>query len=364
MKMLLVCGIYRPDIGGPATYIPTLAEHLLNISHQVEVVTLKNESSKIESEPWLVNRISRNQLFILRFIKTFLMLSRRSRKVDMVFANGLFEETAFALLFSKKRSVAKVVGDDVWHRALNRGATRLSLVEFNNSKLNISYKIQRSLLTWSLNRFDEITCPSKQLEQVIINWGVRSPITVIPNGVPYIECKNKTKVFDLVSVSRLIKLKNIDRVIRVASECDASLVIVGNGPEENNLKIYAKSINANVTFMGTLNNSEVRNVLCQSKIFMLLSDHEGMSFALLEAMAAGLAPVVSNVTGNTAVVSDTFNGLVVDHTNHEATVEAVKNLLNSPLFLKEISESAMIKINNEYSQESQIKKMVKLILAP
>ena len=153
-------------------------------------------------------------------------------------------------------------------------------------------------------------------------------------------------------------------MIRVASECDASLVIVGNGPEENNLKIYAKSINANVTFIGTLNNSEVRDVLCQSKIFMLLSDHEGMSFALLEAMAAGLAPVVSNITGNTAVVSNTFNGLVVDHTNHEATVEAVTNLLNSPLFLKEMSESAMIKVSNEYSQESQIKKMVKLISAP
>ena len=89
-----------------------------------------------------------------------------------------------------------------------------------------------------------------------------------------------------------------------------------------------------------------------------------MSFALLEAMAAGLAPVVSNITGNTAVVSNTFNGLVVDHTNHEATVEAVTNLLNSPLFLKEMSESAMIKVSNEYSQESQIKKMVKLISAP
>jgi glycosyltransferase involved in cell wall biosynthesis len=362
MKILLVCGIYRPDIGGPATYIPTLAERLLNEMHQVEVVTLKNESSIIESEPWLVNRISRNQLLILRFIRTCVMLLKRSKEVDVVFANGLFEETAITLLIRKKRSVAKVVGDDVWHRANNRGTTHLSMVEFNNSKLGINHKLQRSFLTWSLNQFDEITCPSKQLEQIIINWGVRSPITVIPNGAPNVECKNKTKVFDLVSVSRLIKLKNIDRVIRVASECNASLVIVGNGPEENELKIYARSLNANVTFTGSLNNSEVMGVLCQSKIFMLISDHEGMSFALLEAMAVGLAPIVSNVTGNTAVVSNTITGLVVNATNHEEIVEAVKNLLNAPLILKKISESAMIKVKNEYSQESQIKKMVRLIL--
>jgi len=45
MKCLLISGIYRPEIGGPATYLPTLAKALIKQSNQVEVITLKNSSS-------------------------------------------------------------------------------------------------------------------------------------------------------------------------------------------------------------------------------------------------------------------------------------------------------------------------------
>ena len=47
MKALLITGIYKPDIGGPATYIPKLASRLTELDIEVEVITLKNSSSVI-----------------------------------------------------------------------------------------------------------------------------------------------------------------------------------------------------------------------------------------------------------------------------------------------------------------------------
>ena len=46
MNALLISGIYRPEIGGPATYVPALAEQLISQKNKVQVITLKNSQAK------------------------------------------------------------------------------------------------------------------------------------------------------------------------------------------------------------------------------------------------------------------------------------------------------------------------------
>ena len=183
MKCLLISGIYRPEIGGPATYLPTLATVLIDQSNQIEIITLKNSTAPALSEAWPVNYIARDQNLLLRFIKTVMLIIRKAIQNDSIFSNGLIQETAVALMFIKRKSVAKVVGDPVWERARNKGLTRLSINEFNDSKLNINQRFQRWLICWSLNRFDRITCPSIELKSLMQEWGVVKPIEFIPNGV-------------------------------------------------------------------------------------------------------------------------------------------------------------------------------------
>jgi glycosyltransferase involved in cell wall biosynthesis len=295
MKVLLISGIYRPEIGGPATYIPTLAEGLISQAIQVEVITLKNLSQPDQIEAWPINYVNRNQRLLLRFAKSVWLIMRKSKLADSVFSNGLFEETAVALMFKKRRSVAKVVSDPVWERALNNGETSLNVVEFNDSNLNFKHKLQRILLRWSLNRFEVITCPSIQLKNIIENWGVYKPIEFIPNGVSLVAEKSTVSDFDLVTVCRLISLKNIDKIIRASVKTSTSVAVVGSGPEEYNLRELAGSTGANVTFFGQLDKCEVSKILLRSKIYLNLSDHEGLSFSLLEAMSYGLPSIVSNI---------------------------------------------------------------------
>ena len=163
MKTLLISGIYRPEIGGPATYIPALASEIQTQSGSVEVVTLKNSSASELDEPWPIKYVTRDQLLVMRFIKTYFCIKSRDRTSEFVFANGLFQETSIALLGSGKKSLAKIVGDPVWERARNNNATTQNIVEFNRSDLPLKNRLQRNLLVFALNRFNAITCPSTEL---------------------------------------------------------------------------------------------------------------------------------------------------------------------------------------------------------
>jgi glycosyltransferase involved in cell wall biosynthesis len=363
MKFLLISGIYRPEIGGPATYLPTLAKTLIDQSNQVEVITLKNSSAPAQFEVWPVNYITRDQNLLLRFIKTVMLIIRKAKSAEHIFSNGLIQETAFALLFIKRKSVAKVVDDPVWFRAVRNNESSLSIIEFNNSKLNFKHRLQRILIRWCLNRFDVITCPSEQLKKIIKNWGVSKPIEFIPNGVLLITEKSEDLDFDLVTVSRLITLKNIDRIIRASVKADVSVAVVGSGPEEYNLRELAISLAAKVTFFGQLDKNEVNKILLRSKIYLNLSDHEGLSFSLLEAMSSGLPSIVSNIEGNTNVITNGLDGIVVDVNDENQLINAIKTLMNSQSSRLQYGEAARFKIESEYLQEIQVGKVVKLLTA-
>ena len=264
MKFLLISGIYRPEIGGPATYLPTLAKALIDQSNQVEVITLKNSIASAQPEAWPVNYITRDQNLLLRFIKTVMLIIRKAKSAEYIFSNGLIQETAIALLFFKRKSVAKVVDDPVWFRAVRNSESSLSIIEFNNSNLNFKHKLQRILLRWSLNRFDLITCPSIQLKNIIENWGVYKPIEFIPNGVSLVTDKSADSDFDLVTVCRLISLKNIDKIIRASVKTNVSVAVVGSGPEEYKLRELAISLGAKVTFLGQLDKNEVNKIFAKN----------------------------------------------------------------------------------------------------
>ena len=361
MNCLLISGIYRPEIGGPATYLPTLATVLIDQSNQVEVITLKNSCAPAQIETWPVNYITRDQNLLIRFIKTVMLILRKAKSAESIFSNGLIQETAIALVFIKRKSVAKVVGDPVWERSRNKGLTRLSIVEFNHSKLKISQRFQRWLICWSLNRFDVITCPSLELKSLMQEWGVTKPIEFIPNGIDLISTSSVNKEFDLISVCRLVSWKNLDKLIIANAKSRTRLIIAGSGPEESKLKELALSTNSDVTFLGQLDERDVVKALQKSKVFALLSDYEGLSFSLLQAMACGLPSIVSSAKGNTDVISNNSEGIIVDVNIQDSIVTAIQQLLSEPEKITSFGIAASRKVKSDYLQINQVNKVIKLL---
>lgn len=360
MKTILISGIYKPDIGGPATFIPKLASKLIHKNHKVKVITLRDSSSVEIIEAWPIEYVIRNQNLVSRFIKTSFVILKNGLSFDCIFANGLFQESAIANLFLRVHSVAKVSGDPVWERATNKGRTNLSRIEFNKSKLGMFIGMQRLFLRWSLNRFDIITCPSKELQSLILNWGVKREIKVIPNGISPIDLMPVSKVFDVITISRLVKLKNLDKLIVACARTKSRLAIVGSGPEFEYLTNLKNKLNADVTFLGQLNEDEILDYLNKSKIFALVSDSEGLSFALLQAMACGIPSIVSNIQGNTDVVDNHQEGLIIDLDIEYSIDRAIEFLLHSPQKLALYGEQAKIKARAKYDLNEKLSETINL----
>lgn len=362
MKFLLVSGIYFPDIGGPATYIPRIARALIAEGHTVTTLSLTDDSNrKLPEEPWSRIFISRNLLKPIRFLNTLRAVLKSKLGSEGVFANGLYEECGVASIFGARLLVAKIVGDPIWERFRNSQDSTISIGQFQSKNLSLFFKIQRKFLVWSLNRFGLITTPSEELARFIEGWGVKRPVVVIPNGINCHLVQKKSSDKSVVSVSRLVSWKNIDLLIQACAETNLSLKVVGEGPERVKLEATAREFGTDVKFLGELKGDEVVQVLGESEVFALVSDYEGLSFALLEAMMVGIPVVVSNNAGNTQVIQNEVNGLVVPVRNLDQIKQALSRLISDKHLKEYLSKNAKALAMDKYCEEKQISQMVNLL---
>ena len=116
------------------------------------------------------------------------------------------------------------------------------------------------------------------------------------------------------SVGRLVPVKNyrllLEALPRLLASYNVTVMFVGDGPEHLALKAVAErlQVSKHVRFLG--HRDDVRDLLAVMDIFVLPSYSEGMSNTLLEAMAAGVPVVASNVGGNTEIVRNLRDGLI------------------------------------------------------
>lgn len=362
-RILVISGIYPPDIGGPATYVPQLCSQLYDQNYDVRLVSLTDEADiKRIEEPWERTFILRKLWKPFRILRTLHVLFNEGKKADAIFANGLYEEVGLiSLVFRKKRIVAKVVGDPVWERFINTQNTELTIDDFIATQQNKKTHFQRKLLSWSLNRFTEITCPSEQLKELITSWEVQRPISVIHNGIMCKPIAQKIPLYDIVTVSRLVKWKNLDKLISATEGKGYVIAICGDGPEMQSLKELGEKKKSKIHFLGQVTADEISKIISESKVFTLLSTYEGLSFALLEAMMAGKGILVSNARGNKDVIRNGISGLVVDPNDIQEISCALDLLLNDEQKSRQLSTKAYESVVANYCAEKQLAKMISLI---
>lgn len=361
MKILFTSGIYPPDIGGPASYVPKLARAFRDKGYQTTIVSLRplvRGEDLREGNTILVKR----GFLPIRVIKTAIQIILQALTATRIFSNGLYLETAIAARITGTSSVAKIVGDPLWERKRNKGKTSLSITDFQKSDLTLLDRCNRLIYLWSFNSFNVLTCPSEELATIIRGWDVKPKVVVIPNGVEIPTLISKVKKFDLVYVGRLVKWKNVDSVVQLSSELGLSTAIIGSGPELSFLEELATSLNANCVFLGDQQKESIDRILKESKIFVLLSQYEGLSFALLEAMAAGIVPIVSDAKGNLDVVTDEFNSLIAPLDDLQALPNRVRALLNDQAKMKKLGDEALETVRNRYFAPDRISDMMELTL--
>jgi glycosyltransferase involved in cell wall biosynthesis len=154
----------------------------------------------------------------------------------------------------------------------------------------------------------------------------------------------------LVCVARLVHQKGLDVLIEALVSGEGALMtwpltLVGDGPERPALErqVRDRRLAERVRFMGY--RSDPQTFLQQAAVFVLPSRFEGMPNALLEAMAAGLAVVVTDASpGPLEVVDDGVTGLVVPSQAPQALAAALERLAVDPALRARLGAAAQTRL--------------------
>lgn len=187
-----------------------------------------------------------------------------------------------------------------------------------------------------LTRADAVVSVSRDLADYLEREMALKNVIVIPNGVDvsaFTPRQRDEPTLNLLSVSRLVPRKNvrvlIAAVMRLVGEGhQLSLTIAGIGPEKARIEKLAAQSGGVVRFAGFVDEARKRELLADSDIFVQLSIREGLSIATLEALAAGIPCVVSDLPGVREPIEPGDTGwLVSDPESVDSVVTVLRQVL-------------------------------------
>lgn len=190
-----------------------------------------------------------------------------------------------------------------------------------------------------------------------------APVEAVPNGIdcsPYRKynrpAADAAAALRITYIGRLAAGKGLREAIEGlaaarASGVNAELVIAGGGPEERKLRRWAREagVEAAVSFAGPSYGEHKARLLSQSDALVLASYSEGLPYSLLEAMAAGVVPIVTPVGGVPDVLVEGEHGFFVEVGSSEGVARAIRALASDRRALARMSAACRKRIAGAYS---------------
>ena len=319
MNILITVGIFPPDIGGPASFVPKISDFLIENGHNVKIICLSEVRNINTEDNFDVIRIKRSNNLPIRWIKTIYQIVKNGRRSDLIFVNGLGVESAIANLILQKQLIRKIVGDPVWERAYNKKRITESFDDFQINKHSFLIEVQKLLRNWSINSAEIVITPSDHLKSFVSGIGYSKKILKINNGVNITDINraNESKAdINLIIISRLVVQKNINIVIEAMKLLDnknLKLSIIGEGGEFSKLEntIHDLNLQNQVQLLGKIDNNKISQFLLTADIFIQASDYEGLPHSVLEAINYGV-PILSTETGGCKdLLNDGERGFII-----------------------------------------------------
>lgn len=270
---------------------------------------------------------------------------------------------------------------DIWGGSVAKLLTRARLISsrrdmgiLRSTKHRLAYR----MLSWMP---DKVLAVSDQVRQFCIETDHIAPARVmtIYNGVelpPKPDAWQGKKIrasLDIpedaqimVTVANIRRVKGLDILLRAAERIcrtneKAVFVIVGGILEQDyfaELQNLAATLNIsqNVRFAGRRDSATP--FLQMSDIFVLPSRSEGFSNALLEAMAAELPCIATDVGGNSEAIQNGLNGLIVEPEDETPLADAISLLLSDPPRAKEMGRAARRTVELRFTPERMMEDLL------
>jgi glycosyltransferase involved in cell wall biosynthesis len=335
VKILVVSGIWPPDVGGPASHAPDVARFLTGSGHEVEVVTTASSAPAPEDFP--VRWVSRRLPIGLRHLRGAALIRSRARHADVVYTTGLFGRSAAGSLSARRPYVIKLTADPAFERSRRRGLVAGDVDEFQQGGGGPVGLVLRRARNFELGRAAYIYCPSAYLRQLVLAWGI-SPerVSVLPNPVPSLpdlpSRDELRRAFGLNGAAvafagRLTAQKSLGRALEAVASADGvRLVIAGEGPEREPLERRAAELGVaeRVTFLGAQPRRRIVELFRAADAAILSSSWENFPHTVVEALSVGTPVLAMEAGGVGEVVRDGVNGLLVPAGDADALAAAVR----------------------------------------
>ena len=224
----------------------------------------------------------------------------------------------YSLIAARKSSVPKILtawGSDIL-LSPKKNCLLKKMVQFNlrhadffTSDSEFMAEEMRSLL------------PKRKLDILIANFGIEIiEKDLLKENIIYSNRLHK-KLYQIESVINAFKLfleNSIDKTWK--------LVIAATGEETDNLKSLVEQLNLteNVEFAGWVNNEKNIEYYSKAKLFVSIPESDATSISLLEAMAYGCIPVLSDLPANREWIDDGKNGIIVNSPSENIFERALK----------------------------------------
>jgi glycosyltransferase involved in cell wall biosynthesis len=247
-----------------------------------------------------------------------LELRRLLRGYDLLHVHGEGAAALFLPLLAARRSVATLHGLHLLRRAhgLGRRAAGLNLRA-------IVRAASRTICVSNAERdqLESVVGPAALRHAIVIHNGVRLPSETSVAARAEIRRELELADSDVVAiwVGSLDERRDPLSVVRAAERTATPLLIVGEGPLRSEVERAAQ---AHVRILG--HRTDVPRLLAAADVFVLMSQREGLSFALLEAMAHGLPAIVAHIPENIEATGD--SGVAVPYGDEAAVATALRRL--------------------------------------
>jgi glycosyltransferase involved in cell wall biosynthesis len=217
----------------------------------------------------------------------------------------------------------------------------------------------RATLRWP----DVVVALSKTELDEIRALAPEQNVALVPNAIdaaPLLQLRrSSSKTLRLLHIGRLIRAKGVLEMVQglaLAREqgVEAHLVIAGDGPAaaELHAAVERLGLGAQVSFAGPTFGEAKAKLLGEADVLVFPTYHrEGLPYALLEGMAAGVVPITTRVAAIPDVVTESVHGLFVPPRDPQAVADAIVALAHDPAWRERMSAACRARVAAAYSIE-------------
>ena len=325
MRIGMLADIYKPHISGVTNVIELSQQVLASRGHEVCVFTFGDEQPEDEKEN--VFRSAgipipiREPTIQLNFRYTD-RAQRKLATMDIVHVHHPFLSGRMALRYADPLGIPIVFTNHTRYDLYAKAYLPMMPDQISTTFL-------QAYLPAFCREVDLVIAPSDGLKRVLRELDVSSEIEVIPNGVDLAPIRQASSAKDrealgfspedvlLIYSGRLGPEKNLTFLLRAFAGLqrafdNTGLILLGKGPEMENLKDYAKrsGLEAVVRFEGLVPYTQVPDYLAMADVFVTASVTEVHPLSVIEAMAAGLPVVGVESPGVGDIVNHGENGFL------------------------------------------------------